>query len=513
VKAPERCPICGCAKHVYEFSTNGRQIGQCPDCGLMSLQAQPLGAPPLAGRERDGGVEPAGHGAAEPAGLAALHLRQLQGYHGPGRGRLLGVGPGLSGLGDAARAEGWDFLAVEPDTEGLGSALAGLASGGFDAVALVNTVAGVRDPVALLERIRALLKPGGTLYLVTPSLDSFAARLLRQNWGGFKGGDLFYFDSQTLQKALARAGFQGVELNPAVNVPAEYGDRRLERFPLPVLTPLARLGYRLFPQALKRLHRRLSDGSVNALAKPAPARPRPLVSIIVPVYNEAATFPVLMDALLKKELPDLDREILLVESNSTDGTRAIVMGYEGTPGVRVVLEERPRGKGHAVRTGLAEAGGDIVLIQDGDLEYDLNDYDQLLEPLARCQSLVVLGSRHSGDWKIRRFTGQPVVSSVLNLAHVFFAFLLNTACGSSLRDPFTMYKVFRRDCVHGLHFKADRFDFDWELVIKLLRKGYLPLEIPVNYTSRSFQEGKKVRLFRDPLNWIWALVRFRLGPL
>jgi hypothetical protein len=133
--------------------------------------------------------------------------------------------------------------------------------------------------------------------------------------------------------------------------------------------------------------------------------------------------------------------------------------------------------------------------------------------LARCQSLVVLGSRHSGDWKIRRFTGQPFVTMAMNTAHLFFAFLLNTACGSSLKDPFTMYKVFRRDCVHGLTFKADRFDFDWELVIKLLRKGYEPLEIPVNYTSRSFGEGKKVRFFRDPITWIWALVRFRLAPL
>jgi hypothetical protein len=91
--------------------------------------------------------------------------------------------------------------------------------------------------------------------------------------------------------------------------------------------------------------------------------------------------------------------------------------------------------------------------------------------------------------------------------------MLNLACKSHMKDPFTMYKVFRRDCLHGLTLTANRFDFDWELVIKLLRKGYVPLEIAVNYHSRSFRDGKKVAFFRDPITWVWALLRYRIEPL
>ena len=170
-------------------------------------------------------------------------------------------------------------------------------------------------------------------------------------------------------------------------------------------------------------------------------------------------------------------------------------------------------KGHAVRTGLTHATGDFVLIQDADCEYDVNDYDALLAPLVANRQAFVLGSRHLGDWKIRRFSDQTRMATFFNLGHWLFAGLLNILYRQKLKDPFTMYKVFRRDCLHGLRFESNRFDFDFELVIKLIRKGYLPKEIPVNYESRSFTEGKKVSPFRDPLTWLRALVKFRLAPL
>jgi glycosyltransferase involved in cell wall biosynthesis len=247
---------------------------------------------------------------------------------------------------------------------------------------------------------------------------------------------------------------------------------------------------------------------VNPL--PAPCT----LSVIVPVFNEAGTARQALDALLAKEIPGAGIEILIVESNSSDGSREIVLGYRDRPRVKLILEDRPRGKGHAVRAGLAAATGDIVLIQDADLEYDLADYETLLAPILAGRQVFVLGSRHGrGGWAIRKFSDQPLQALMLNVAHWTFTLLINVSLGIWLKDPFTMYKVFRRECLQGLTFRCNRFDFDWELLIKLVRKGYRPIEIPITYHSRSFKEGKKIRIFRDPFTWLIAWARARFGRL
>jgi hypothetical protein len=251
-------------------------------------------------------------------------------------------------------------------------------------------------------------------------------------------------------------------------------------------------------------------------AKRAPAaRAIRTCSILVPVFNEKDTFPELMRTLLEKRLDHLglEREIILIESNSTDGTRELVAGFAATPGVRIIWQDRPRGKGHAVRAGLGVATGDIVLIQDADLEYDLNDYDVLLEPLLASRAAFVLGARHGGRFRMRRFPHQRLLGEVLNIAHLFLASFINVLYGQRMKDPFTMFKVFRRDCLYGLEFECNGFDFDHELVIKLVLKGYRPLEIPVNYCARSFKQGKKIRLFRDPPALIAADLKYRLQRL
>lgn len=242
--------------------------------------------------------------------------------------------------------------------------------------------------------------------------------------------------------------------------------------------------------------------------------PAVTVSIVVPVYNEIPTVRSALDALVAKRIEGYDLRLIVVESNSTDGSRDAVLSYQAHPAVTVILEERPRGKGHAVRTGLAAATGEIIMIQDADLEYDLADYERLLAPIASGEYAFVLGSRHTKKgWAIRKFTDQKLHALVLNVAHWTFTLMLNASLGIWLNDPFTMYKVFRRDCISGLTFECNRFDFDWELLIKLVRKGYRPIEIPVSYTSRSFKEGKKVSMVRDPLTWMFALVKYRFQPL
>lgn len=233
------------------------------------------------------------------------------------------------------------------------------------------------------------------------------------------------------------------------------------------------------------------------------------------MYNEIATARTAIDALLAKEVSGWELEIIIVESNSRDGSREVVQSYAKHPRVTLILQDRPRGKGFAVREGFSRATGEILLIQDADLEYSLDDYERLIAPIAEGRHLFVLGSRHApgSGFALRQFSDQPVHAFVLNCAHWTFAMLINVTCGVWLRDPFTMYKVFHRDCIEGLRFESNRFDFDWELLIKLIRRGYRPIEIPVWYRSRSFKEGKKISVFRDPLTWLWALAKFRVQRL
>jgi len=258
-------------------------------------------------------------------------------------------------------------------------------------------------------------------------------------------------------------------------------------------------------------------GSYAAIvARPVEASPRHVLSVIVPVYNEASTVAELLDTVLAKKIEGIDIEVVIVESNSSDGSREIVQRYAGNDRVRLILEDRPRGKGYAVRTGLRAARGEVVLFQDADLEYDVNDYDQLVAPLFELRRNFLLGSRHDPagkGWKIRQFEQRKGVAAAMNLAHRALLTMFNRIYGQSLFDPFTMYKVFRRDCLTGLQFECDRFDFDFEINIKLIRKGYRPQERLVNYRSRSFNEGKKVAFLRDPPTWIRAMLHLRRSPL
>jgi glycosyltransferase involved in cell wall biosynthesis len=236
-----------------------------------------------------------------------------------------------------------------------------------------------------------------------------------------------------------------------------------------------------------------------------------MLSVIVPLFNEASTAEEVLAALIAKRVPGVDMEIVLIESNSTDGTRDIVRSYEGNPSVRVIWEDRPQGKGHAVRAGLATASGDIILIQDADMEYSMDDYEKLVVPLLQGRADFVLGTRHTkGSWQMRQFTTGKQIATLFNLAHWGFTALLNISLGTRMTDPFTMFKVFRRSCLEKFTLECNRFDLDWEIVIKLVRAGYKPLEIPVSYKSRDFKEGKKVSIWKDPPTWIKAWWKYAI---
>jgi glycosyltransferase involved in cell wall biosynthesis len=251
----------------------------------------------------------------------------------------------------------------------------------------------------------------------------------------------------------------------------------------------------------------LEDG----MAAPAVGLER--LSIILPVYNEERYVRDVIEALLAKELA-IQREIIVVESNSSDSSRAIVQSFENEPGVKIVLQDRPRGKGNAVRAGLELASGSIVLIQDADFEYDLDDYETLLDPILQQRADFVLGSRTLGldDWRVRRYATTRWKGTLTNVAHVAFARTFNLLYRQRLSDINTMYKVFRRECVEGCHFDGNGFELDIELVCKISRNGFAPLEVPVNYRSRGYEEGKKIT-FRHALPSYFELFRNRVGRL
>jgi len=445
---------------------------------------------------------------------ATERIDQLIEYLGTSSGRLLLVGADSHLINEAER-RGFQVLSFSPG-EFEAASIANFP-GPFQGCILASALEKMHDPLSVLKSIRSVLKETGSLMVVSPTTDSNAAKRFGTSWWEFKRSNLFYFSVDTLQSLLIKAGFGDPLISPDRSlVSLNYLRRKLAGNPRTSWRYFWLRRATSFTPVLRNKAFRLSYGKTRILVRPKTYNSTPLLSVIVPVYNEAATFVQLIEELLAKNVDGVDIEVVIVESNSTDGSRDLVRRYESHPRVRIIYEEKPRGKGYAVRTALKVVTGEVILIQDADLEYDINDYDALIAPLIQFRHNFVLGSRHSygrNSWKIRKFTDSAGLTAYFNFGHVLFLTLFNVLYSQRLTDPFTMFKVFRRECLYGLNFETNRFDFDNELVIKLLRKGYRPLELPVNYESRSVRQGKKITLVRDPLTWIRAFIKFRNSPL
>jgi Zn ribbon nucleic-acid-binding protein len=363
------------------------------------------------------------------------------------------------------------------------------------------------DPGAVLSKLIEALPPSALVVVTYTNTDSLPARMMRRHWPPFFEHKTCFFSTGNLATLMARfdrvlkaqyalpvthtAQYVGERLAPRTQISRLLKATALRDVPVPV-----RAGNRV------AVFGRYANASTAAVEK---------LSIVLPVYNEVRYAAEVIDAVLAKPL-GIEKELVIVESNSTDGTRDIVRRYEHRPGVRVVYEDRPRGKGHAVRTGLEHVTGTIVLIQDADFEYDINDYDALLEPILQHKATFVLGSRSLGldHWKVRKYDATPIRGLVLNFAQVVFAKTYDVLYQQRVTDVNTMYKVFRAECLDGLDLQSDGFELDIELACKLARNGNSPMEVPVNYVARGFAEGKKIRP-RDAFVSYAAFFKYRLG--
>jgi glycosyltransferase involved in cell wall biosynthesis len=193
---------------------------------------------------------------------------------------------------------------------------------------------------------------------------------------------------------------------------------------------------------------------------------------------------------------------MMVDDGSTDGTRELLQELvQGRPGVRLILHERNQGKGAAVRTGIEAAEGDVILIQDADLEYDPRDYPALLDPLREGRAEVVFGSRFMGAPRRPTMFWHMVANKLLTL-------MTNVLYNSILSDMETGYKVFRREILSGIPLRSRRFDFEPEITAKLLKRRVRIFEVPITFDPREYDEGKKIGL-RDAFEAVWTLVKYR----
>ena len=223
------------------------------------------------------------------------------------------------------------------------------------------------------------------------------------------------------------------------------------------------------------------------------------LSIVIPVYNEKETLP---DIIQRVEATEYEKEIILVDDCSTDGSREILSDYQGRQNCKVIFHETNRGKGAALRSGFAQACGDIIIIQDADLEYSPSDYKQLLEPILDGRADVVYGSR---------FLGGPhrVLFFWHYLGNKLLTTISNMVTNLNLTDMETGYKVFSKKVLDSITLTCERFGFEPEFTSKIAKKKFKIYEVPISYSGRDYSQGKKIT-WRDGIAALWFILKFRL---
>lgn len=222
------------------------------------------------------------------------------------------------------------------------------------------------------------------------------------------------------------------------------------------------------------------------------------LTVLIPIYNELHTIREILKRVQDTGLAD---EIILVDDGSVDGTREILKEYDGVEPFKVILHDKNQGKGAAVRTGIKHATGDVMLIQDADLEYDPRDYPAILRPIEEGIADVVYGSRFLGAPRRVAMFWHMVANKLLTL-------MTNILYDTILTDMETGYKVFKKEVIQDIPLHAKRFEFEPEFTAKILKRGVRIFEVPITFNPRDYDEGKKIGL-SDAFEAIWALLKYR----
>lgn len=234
-----------------------------------------------------------------------------------------------------------------------------------------------------------------------------------------------------------------------------------------------------------------------------------VLSIVIPVYNEEKTIGIVLDNLNKLTIPDVEKEIIVVDDGSNDKSKKIVEEKKGiVKGLIFIPHEVNKGKGAAVQTGLSAAKGDFLMVQDADLEYDTNDIPKLLKPILEGRATVVYGTRlrRMPNVKKEEKSGRFLLHY---LGNRWLSLITSVLYLSWVTDMETCYKLFTKDSFKGIKLKSRTFDFEPEITAKLLKKGLKILEIDINTKPRGYDEGKKLHTFRDGFKALWTLVKYR----
>lgn len=228
------------------------------------------------------------------------------------------------------------------------------------------------------------------------------------------------------------------------------------------------------------------------------------LSVIIPVYNEKKTIRKTIDKVKNTQLRNISKEIIVVDDCSNDGTREILKNI-GDKSLKILYHEKNMGKGSAILRGLKDAAGDIILIQDADLEYNPKEYKRLLKPIIENKSEVVYGSRFNS---IRK--NLKKMYKLHYIGNLFLTFMTNLLYGVKITDMETGYKVFTREVIKNMTLNANRFDFEPEITAKIIKRGYKIYEVPISFKGRKFDEGKKITWI-DGVKAAYYLIKYRFS--